>query len=199
MRRKIELYIGGKKADLNDQALVLFNYSLTDIQKPTAAKNAYSKQITLPGTPANDAIFSGSFRVDRTTGPGLFNPLERTAFVIYDEKGTIIERGYVKLDKVTDKGAGRAYAVSLFGGLGSFFYGLSYRPDGEKMTLADLKYLGPAYDFDDELDFLMTAANVKANWATLEDGTVGPITFVPAYEGKPEGDFSADKAVAGAA
>ena len=155
MRRKIELYIGGRRADLNDQALVLFNYSLTDIQKPTAVKNAYSKQITLPGTPANDAIFSGSYRVDRTVGLGQFNPLERTAFVIYDEKGTILEQGYAKLDKVTSKGENRTYAVTLYGGLGSFFYGLSYKSNGEKMTLADLQYIA-GEDFDDELDFVRT-------------------------------------------
>lgn len=195
MRRKIELYIGGRRADLNDQALVLFNYSQTDIQKPTAVKNAYSKQITLPGTPANDAIFSGSYRVDRTVGVGQFNPLERTAFVIYDERGTILEQGYAKLDKVTSKGESRTYAVTLYGGLGSFFYGLSYKSNGEKMTLADLQYIA-GEDFDDELDFVLTAANLRANWASLQDSTVGPITFVPAYEGAPDGDFSADKAVA---
>ena len=195
MRRKIELYIGGRRADLNDQALVLFNYSLTDIQKPTAVKNAYSKQITLPGTPANDAIFSGSYRVDRTVGPGQFNPLERTAFVIYDEKGTILEQGYAKLDKVTSKGESRTYAVTLYGGLGSFFYGLSYKSNGEKMTLADLQYLSPLLPFDDELDFTMTADEMKANWVRVADGTVEPITFVPAYEGTPDGDFDAQKAV----
>lgn len=195
MRRKIELYIGGRRADLNDQALVLFNYSLTDIQKPTAVKNAYSKQITLPGTPANDAIFSGSYRVDRTVGLGQFNPLERTAFVIYDEKGTILEQGYAKLDKVTSKGESRTYAVTLYGGLGSFFYGLSYKSNGEKMTLADLKYLSPLIPFDDELDFTMTADEMKANWVRVADGTVEPITFVPAYEGIPDGDFDAQKAV----
>ena len=46
MRRKIELYINGNLADLSDQGLVLFNYSLTDLQKPTAVKNGFSKQIT---------------------------------------------------------------------------------------------------------------------------------------------------------
>ena len=57
MRRKIELYINGTLADLSDQGLVLFNYSLTDLQKPTAVKNGFSKQITPPGTPQNDFIF----------------------------------------------------------------------------------------------------------------------------------------------
>ena len=36
MRRKIELYIDGALADINDQGFILFNYALTDLQKPTA-------------------------------------------------------------------------------------------------------------------------------------------------------------------
>ena len=196
MRRKIELYIDGALADLNDQALVLFNYALTDLQKPTAVKNSYSKQITLPGTPANDAIFSHAYRLDKMVGTSGFDPLTRTPFAIYDEKGDIVESGYLKLDKVSRKKGDHTYAVTLYGGLGSFFYALSYRSDGEKKTLADLKYLGSGYDFDDELDFTMTAANVEANWVRLADGTVEPISFVPAYEGKPDGDFDANKAVA---
>ena len=196
MRRKIELYIDGALADLNDQALVLFNYALTDLQKPTAVKNSYSKQITLPGTPANDAIFSHAYRLDKMVGVSGFDPLTRTPFAIYDEKGDIVESGYLKLDKVSRKKGDHTYAVTLYGGLGSFFYALSYRSDGEKKTLADLKYLGPGIAFDDELDFTMTAANVESNWVLLADGTIGPITFVPAYEGKPDGDFDAGKAVA---
>ena len=62
MRRKIELYIGGEKADLSDQSFVLFNYAQTDVMKPTAVKNSFTKQVTLPGSPANDAIFATAAR-----------------------------------------------------------------------------------------------------------------------------------------
>ena len=65
MRRKIELYIGDRLADLSDQALVLYNYTMEDLLKPTAVKNSYSKQVTLPATPANDAIFGYYYRLDR--------------------------------------------------------------------------------------------------------------------------------------
>lgn len=194
MRRKIELYIDGALADLNDQALVLFNYALTDLQKPTAVKNSYSKQITLPGTPANDAIFSHAYRLDKMVGVSGFDPLTRTPFAIYDEKGDIVESGYLKLDKVSRKKGDHTYAVTLYGGLGSFFYALSYRSDGEKKTLADLKYTNAA-SFDDELDFTMTAANIKSNWNFLSGGGY-TISFIPCYEGYPDGDFDANKAVA---
>ena len=97
MRRKIELYIGGLQADLDDQNLILFNYAFTDLETPSAVKNSFSKQVTLPGTPANAKIFGHSARVDRTAGYGgatgvQFNPGKKTPFTIYDEKRCMIER-----------------------------------------------------------------------------------------------------------
>ena len=56
MRRKVQLYIGGSLADISDQGLVLMNYSFTELQAPSAVKNSYSKQITLPGTDANAKV-----------------------------------------------------------------------------------------------------------------------------------------------
>ena len=199
MRRKIELYIAGALADLSDQGLVLFNYAMTDLTKPTAVKNSYSKTVTLPGTPANDAIFSHAYRVDRAWEAEQFNPLTRTPFDIYDERGEILQSGYLKLDKVTRKGRTHSYTVSLYGGFGAFIYALMYDEEGNKRTLADLSYLTGA---SDELDFNITKANVQAAWNRLGttpqtyDSKWDVINFAPAYNGIPDGDFSADKGVA---
>lgn len=199
MRRKIELYIAGALADLSDQGLVLFNYAMTDLTKPTAVKNSYSKTVTLPGTPANDAIFSHAYRVDRAWEAEQFNPLTRTPFDIYDERGEILQSGYLKLDKVTRKGRTHTYTVSLYGGFGAFIYALMYDEEGNKRTLADLSYLTGA---SDELDFNITKANVQAAWNRLGttpqtyDSKWDVINFAPAYNGIPDGDFSPDKGVA---
>ena len=140
MRRRIELYINGSQADLSDQGLVLFNYAYTDLENPTAVKNSYSKQVTLPGTDNNAAIFGHLSRMDRVTGGG-FSPLVRTPFTIYNELGEIIKSGYLKLDQVVRRGSVvTGYKVSLYGGLGSFLYALSYDDNGDKLTLADLTY-----------------------------------------------------------
>lgn len=197
MRRKIELYIGSRRADLDDQGLVLYNYAFTDLEKPTAVKNSFSKQVTLPGTPGNAAIFGHAGRVDRRTGGG-FNAGQKTPFRIYDEKGCIIERGYLRLDSVERDGSlVKGYKVSLFGGLGSFFYALSYDWEGNKLTLADLEYTVQLPDFE------ITADNVKAAWNRLHDHSQysgidqlwDVINFAPAYNGVPSSDFSADKAL----
>lgn len=202
MRRKIELYINGTLADLSDQGLVLFNYSLTDLQKPTAVKNGFSKQITLPGTTQNDFIFGHIARTDRVTTVSTFNPGKRSEFAIYDEKGQILESGYLRLDSLVRRGSVvTGYKVSLFGGLGAFFYALSYDDAGNKRTLADIDYLGNGNPT--ELDFTILASTVQAAWNARDQHTwQDPITskwhvlnFAPAYNGYPSGDFSPDKGI----
>lgn len=200
MRRKIELWINGERADLNEQSLVLFNYAYTDLENPTAVKNSYSQQVTLPGTPANAAIFGHIARPDRQTGSG-FNALSRTPFTIFSDTGEILKSGYLKLDQVSSKrGLVQGYKVSLYGGLGSFLYALSYDANGDKLSLADLSYLdgGPT-----ELDFTITAANVQAAWTRVSgdipeeyNSKWDVINFAPAYNGIPEGDFDANKGIA---
>lgn len=206
MRRKIELYINGTLADLSDQGLVLFNYSLTDLQKPTAVKNGFSKQITLPGTPQNDFIFGHIERTDRVTTVSTFNTGKRSEFAIYDEKGQILESGYLRLDSLVRRGSVvTGYKVSLFGGLGAFFYALSYDDAGNKRTLADIDYLGKGDPT--ELDFTIRASTVQGAWDTrAHHNWQDPITniwhvlnFAPAYNGYPSGDFSPDKGIVTAA
>lgn len=163
MNRRIELYLGGQRADLSDAALVLMNYAATELDNPTAVKNSYSKQIALPGTPANDAIFGHPARVDRSIASGggtgaAFNPSKRLPARIVDAAtAEILVDGYARLDAVKDG----AYTVTLFGGLGEFFYLMNYNSAGERLSLADLHYF-PAEGFDSELDFIADAASVGA-------------------------------------
>lgn len=199
MRRRVTLYIDGQRADTSEQALILFNHAATDLDKPTAVKNSYSQQVTLPGTANNASIFGGYARPDRVTGAGGFNALQKTPFAIYDELSQVLERGYLRLDSVERQGdIVTGYKVTLFGGLGTFLYGLSYTDSGAKMTLADLDYLGTPSP-EGELDLKITASAVRAAWARLASnpasvsGLYDIINFAPCYEGVPEGDFDADK------
>ena len=167
MRRKIELYIDGQRADLAEQGLILWNYVLEEMSNPTIVRNSFTKTITLPATPANNRIFGHFLRSDRISGSGLYNPMARAPFVVYSESSEILESGYCKLDKVTRKSAaGAEYSVTLYGGLGSFLYGLSYNADGDKLTLADLVYLGEDSD-PSELDFTIDRTAVLDAWSQM--------------------------------
>lgn len=205
MRRRISLYIADRLVDLDDQSFILFNYRFEDLSNPTIVKNSYSKQITLKGTANNNAIFGDSFRTDRVVDNGGssagsdFNPSVKTPFTIYNELGEVLESGYVKLDSVTRKGVDIEYKVSLYGGLGSFLYALSYDEDGNKRTLANLDFLGTANP-DAELDFTISAETVRTAWKTLHgdtsDGMWNIINFAPAYNGIPDSNFTPTKAIA---
>ena len=202
MRRTIRLYIGDVEADLSTDSLVQMNYKADDLNNPAIVKNSYSQQVTLPSTRNNDAIFGMMFRADRRTTAGsggtgpAFSPLVRTPFSIYDEAGELLESGYVKLDSVTDKNGEVSYGVTLYGGLGSFFYTLSYDDEGNELTLADLPLLSD--DPEDQIEFTINKETVAEAWASLRAGTAGPwqvVNFAPAYNGLPESDFSADVGV----
>lgn len=203
MRRKISLYIGDQLADLDDQSFILFNYQMDDLSNPTIVKNSYSQQITLKGTPANNRIFGDYFRTDRmvaNTGgqTGVdFNASQKVPFTIYNEMSEILESGYVKLDSISRQKEDIQYKVTLYGGLGSFFYALSYDENGNKRTLADLDYLGTDSP-DTELNFIINAETVQEAWRRLQEDTTASsmwdvINFAPAYNGIPEGNFSPDK------
>lgn len=202
MRQKIRLYIGDVEADLSTDSLVQMNYTADDLNAPAIVKNSYSQQVTLPSTRTNDTIFGMMFRADRRTTNGdggtgtAFSPLVRTPFYIFSEAGELIESGYVKLDSVTNNNGSKSYGITLYGGLGSFFYTLSYDDEGNEMTLADLPLLSD--DPDDTIEFTINAETVAEAWEALRAGTAGPwqvVNFAPAYNGLPEGDFSADTAV----
>lgn len=203
MRRRITLYIADKIVDLDDQNLVLFNYTMEDLNNPTIVRNSYSQQLTLPATPANNKVFGDYFRLDRVTGSG-FNVLARTPFRIYNELGEILESGYCKLDSVQSVGKRIfSYSVSLYGGLGGFFYDLTYKADGSVLNLGDLTYTdAEGNTFIPNVKTInLTAANVDYCWRTLNDGQVRSATawcnvvnFAPTYNGIPA-DFDAGKAL----
>lgn len=217
MKRDISLYIAEKLVDLDGKTAIQFTYTAEDLSNPTIVKNSFSKSIKIPGTAANNAIFGAAYRLDRRTvmpaatsrdrrssvrtieTGASFNPLLRAPFVLY-EGSKIIEQGYAKLDKIERDCDDVTYHVSLYGGLGSFFYSLSYDEEGEAKKLSSLDFLGNV-DPSAELNFNITANAVREAWRTLSDANAvrskwTVINFAPAYNGIPSGgDFAADKAL----
>jgi hypothetical protein len=206
---KISLYIAGKKVDLDSDSFILFNYTMEDLSNPTIVKNSFSKQITLKGTSANNEIFGNLWKADRKTifGEGYtgvsFDPLRKTPFTIYNEMNEIIESGYVKVDSVDKVSGGYEYKVTLYGGLGSFFYGLTYDSEGNKRTLDGLKW--KYYDGHEAIlgkTALNKAVLYNQAWAYLQQGEAylddkpseywDIINFAPCYNGIPK-DFDANK------
>lgn len=211
MSRRVTLYIGGLRCDLPDESPIQFTWTREDLDNPTTVRNSYTHQLTLPGTPANDAVFGRFGRVERTvkdvpgqTGGPAFNPLKKAPFVLYSEDATVLARGYAKLDSVLSKGEQAVgYRVSLYGGLGSLFYDLTYDGQGEERSLADLIYKDANdADIDPRTEGMsVDRLTVAKLWGasivlTVRWGNV--LTFAPCYNGYPEGDFDANKAIVAA-
>lgn len=197
MKRRITLYIASQKADLDDDALVLLNIRREDLYNPAVVLNSYSQAVTLPGTAANDRIFGHYFRADHSVAGG-FNPLVRVSFSIFADTGDVLVAGYCKLLNVTAQKGEHTYEVQLYGSLGEFIYGLAYDADGNKKSLASLDYLGGG---DTELNFVIDKTAVADAWARLGGDTSKPamwdvVNFAPCYNGIPDGDFDAGKALA---
>lgn len=198
MRRDVQLYIAGRQVDLADDSWILYNWTREELSNPTAVVNSSSHQITLPGTCRNNSVFGAAFRLDRRTILGIrydgtnFDPMRKTPFMLYASDGTVLESGYCRLDEVNTHSRKHAYTLTLYGGLGSFFYALASLEDGTPRTLADLTWTGSDGDDVTVFGIAPEAATVQDAWGFLQTGTAvdyrfwNIVNFAPCYNGLPD-------------
>ena len=208
MNQEIKLFLGGKEVFFSEPPEILFTFQRTDYTNPTIIKNNYTKTITIEGTPENNKVFGEIHLLERTQNNELFNPARRVDFNLY-VNGDLTETGYAKLDNVIKSGNKISYSITLYGGLGDFFYGLSYgfdydkynsnveQSEDEELKLKDLTYFSDFADDDTEFNFNITKDAIYDAWSTLKDTTHEKciwdyINFMPAYNGLPD-NFDADK------
>lgn len=198
MIQDVRLYINNRLVDFSNELSLPFTYQLEDLNNPTIIKNSFTKTITIVGTKNNNRIFGEIYNLDREQlydetyiVGSYFNPSYRTPFTLY-RNGEMIETGYMQLNNVTLKAGIINYNITLYGGLGDFFYNLSYNSDNEPLQLKDLKY-------GEELAFKINKKIVKESWENLigsRKTTASTVTdyftFIPSYNGMYE-DFDNDK------
>lgn len=179
MRQIINLYLAGESVEFNQPPELVYNYTENDMTNPTVVKNSYSKTLTIEGTPHNNAIFGHFWDLERVQTYGVgsysgteFNALKKAEFTLY-LNGEIYESGYFKLDEVRKTRNYIEYDITLYGGLGQFFYNLTYAAGDEsaadgpqKMEISDL------FSEADGLDFEITKETVKEAWDNLASGIV---------------------------
>lgn len=185
----LRLLINGVEVDLSEDISIHYTYTEDDLNNPTVVKNSFSKTVVLEGTKTNNDLFGHYWNIERRTGGG-FNASKKAPFQLY--VGTeLYESGYVKLDSVACISDTYKYNITLYGGLGDFFYNLNTNDNtGDKLKLSDL-------EFGNDLEFTIDKDTVKEAWDALENGTEGKwqdINFMPAYNGLPD-DFDANKVV----
>ena len=205
MKGEIQLFIGGVPVELTQDLPILFTYSVDELTNPTVVKNSYSKTITIEDSPNNSKLFGQFWNVERIQSVDgeygiAFNPAKRVPFVLY-VNGEIYQEGYAKLMNVKSVGKNNTYEVSLFGGLGSFWYNLSYQGDenegDNKKKLSDLHYMlwDTNTPSEREFDFVIKKETVQEAWNNVQASESSKwhyINFIDSYDGYPE-DFDADK------
>ena len=204
MKGEVQLYIGGAPVELTNGVDILFTYSVDELTNPTIVKNSYSKTITIEDSPNNSQLFGQFWNVERVqTIEGdfgtTFNPAKRVPFTLF-VNGEIYQEGYAKLLNVKSVGKNNTYEINLFGGLGSFWYNLSYQGDDNegdnKKKLSDLHFmLGSSTPSEREFDFAIKKETIEEAWDNVTADTSSKwhyINFMDSYDGYPE-DFDADK------
>ena len=198
MRNDIRLFINDREIEFSADPKILLNYKETELHNPTVARNSYTKQITVEGTPGNNRVFDHIWSLECIQDNN-FNPIRKTDFQLYvnDE---LFQKGYVKLDSIVRTSNTIQYKMTLYGGLGSFLYNLTYDQDdygNNKKTLASLLYAQPG-DSEPVLDFTINKDAVYDAWGQIAgfgnnyDDRWDVINFIPCLNGIP-GDFDASK------
>ena len=210
----VELYIEGKKIDLKEDIQIDFSYETVDPEKLASIKNSFSKTVEVPGTPNNNITFGHIFRMDKyisVVGPSnidnWYDPHRRANFIL-NKNGAMAQRGYCTLDNIVIKSPRDiTYKLTLYGGIGEFFYQLSYNENNEAKTLKDIffnwrpkkslsTYGSPMNETEEASQTLMKcSAQIVTNaWHTLKpsytyEGTTDidkDVVFVPCYSGTYE-------------
>ena len=202
MTKEVKLFINSQEVEFASSPDILFTFQVDEMTNPTVVKNSYSKSLVIPGTKQNNRIFGGIWNVERVQDIMTFNPSKKAPFTIY-HNGEIYQTGYVKLLDISINNNKIEYNVSLFGGLGDFFYSLMYSSsddvgESEKKKLRDLHFgTNPtATTSADEFDFQINKDTVLDAWSHLSGGTSesmwNTINFAPLYNGLADG-FDSDK------
>lgn len=168
-----ELYINGIKADLEEGQNIVTNYSFTDLNNPSTQRDNYSYNVALKGTRTNNKIFEGVYRGDYKINK--YSPSKKIPYKLFID-GIIKEDGYLQLTDVSRDNNELIYNCTLFGGLGDYFYNLSYKTNGEAMTVRDILDL----QFTINRDFVKRCWN-KTSWSGND--VTDWINFAPSYNG----------------
>lgn len=179
---RTKIYINGTEVDLLEDVSIPMTFSINDIREPEKKSGAYSKTITIPGSQANNKLFSHIWNVAtilNTSGVTTqfnpnFNPnLKAKASVVID--GQEILRGTAQLLNVT------------------LNYGFNYAVDYEICIYADINDLITSIgdkmlsDLDlSEYDHTYSLTNQLLSWSTSIKKNGG--TYVNFSGGAPTGE-----------
>lgn len=163
-----ELFIEGRKADINEQISVQLTFAIDDVANFASRETGFSKQIVLPGTAANHSIF-GHIHEMGSNNP--FSPGQPNIGVSFNVaqvsraelrlNGLLVLRGVFRLTGIVKTGDMVEYEGAIFGELSGLMSQIS------NQKLEDLDF--SAYDHT------LTHTAISNSW----DNTPGSGYFYP--------------------
>ena len=204
----LELYIENQLVEVSKELEIPLTYKNTDLSNPQAIKNDYSKTVQIPGTSNNNRLFGHIFKADRINYLGTslvgssFNANKRAEYTIINN-GSIFGRGYCKLDSISSVNNTLTYSLTLYGGLGNFFYNLMYDDNGEEKTLNSLYFginnLSPSQEKNSQLfeynkQFVVDSWNNRINNDVDSNDVTKMFCAIPTYSGYYD-DFDSNKVI----
>jgi hypothetical protein len=163
-----ELYIAGHRADINEQISVQLTYAIDDVAQFGNRNTSFSKQIVLPGTARNNALFghvhelgnNNLFSPGQPNIGGVFNVAQTTPAELR-LNGLLVLRGVFRLLGIVKNREQIEYEGALFGELGGLITEISNK------RLEDL-------DFS-EYDHILSHTEIEDSW----NSTPGSGYFYP--------------------
>jgi hypothetical protein len=129
----IEILVDGQPLDILQNPSILIQRSIADIREPESRESEWTKTIEIPGTSANNKIFSHLFEVEQTVYGTSFNPNIKADCIIYAD-GVEQLRGFLRLNSIkVDDSTHITYEVTCHGQSADFFTTIAER----KLNLLD--------------------------------------------------------------
>lgn len=209
----LALYLENQRLDTDESLQVSFTYETLDPNRLSSIKNSFSKTVAIKGTPNNNRIFGHIFRFDKYIPVDIgapdrrigsyFDPHRQTRWTMTNN-GIYVNSGYCTLDNIIRKGNDITYNITLYGGIGGFFYNLKYNSDGSERSLSDLfwnwrprtslnSYGDPLDPASEATDTILRCSSdiIASSYRNLNpdnpyEGTTAvdkDVTFVPCYRG----------------
>lgn len=165
----IEILVNGQPLDIINNPNILITRSIADIREPESRESEWSKTFEIPGTSANNKIFSHLFEVEQTVYGTSFNPNIKADCIIFAD-GVEQLRGFIRLLSIkVDDSTHITYEVTAHGQSADFF-----------TTIAERKL--NQLDFS-EYNHTLSSGNVIDSWATqiYKNGSTQPFAYGEGY------------------
>lgn len=181
----IELYIEDSLVELTDDIIINQTYETLDPEKLSSIKNSFSKTVDIPGTANNNILFGDIFRVDRYVPARItpdvygrtfnknyqYDPHKKANYLLM-KNGSVVNRGYCTLDNIVIKSdTSVTYKLTLYGGIGEFFYSLAYDEYGSPKTLYDMHWAWRHRNFESPSYYDDPMTTEQENYDVIMDCT----------------------------